>query len=44
MAARTQDPSWARYSDEELGELRLCDLDVTIEGTALEDRVHRLHG
>ena len=43
MAARTQDSYWARYSDEELGELRLCDLDVTIMGTVLEDRVHRLY-
>ena len=43
MVARPQDPFWGRYSDEELGELRLCDLDVTIQGTVLEDRVHRLY-
>jgi hypothetical protein len=37
-------PVWAKYSDEELLGLRLCDLGVTIQGTVLEDRVDRLWG
>ena len=36
-------PYWAEYSDEELLDLRLCDLDVRIEGTWLQDRVEQLH-
>ena len=35
-------PAWVKYTDEELLKLRLCDLGVTIEGTALEVRVERL--
>src|SRR5918997_1297048 len=34
---------WARVTDEELLNLRLCDLPVRIEGTVLEERVRRLH-
>jgi len=37
------EPAWAKASDEELLRLRLCDLDITIEGTVLEDRVARLY-
>jgi len=33
---------WARYTDEQLLEVRLCDLGVKIEGTDLEDRIARL--
>ncbi|NOX54674.1 MAG: hypothetical protein GXP27_09595 [Planctomycetes bacterium] len=36
-------PFWENWSDEELLELRICDLDVRIEGTALEDRIERLY-
>jgi hypothetical protein len=35
--------SWARLSDEELLQLRLKDLRVTVEGTWLEDRLADLH-
>jgi hypothetical protein len=34
---------WARLSDEELLELRLCDLRLTIRGTVLEERILRLY-
>ena len=37
-------PFWAGYTDDELLELRLCDLDVHIEETVLEDRLERLYG
>ncbi|HET9948977.1 MAG TPA: hypothetical protein VFQ22_08655 [Longimicrobiales bacterium] len=33
---------WAQLGDEELLDLRLCDLPLTIEGTALEGRIARL--
>ena len=33
---------WYQLSDEELLDLRLCDLPLRIKGTALEDRVERL--
>lgn len=35
-------PDLAELSDEELLDLRFCDLDLTIEGTPLEDRVEQL--
>jgi hypothetical protein len=40
---RTDPPFWATFSDDELLELRLCDLRVQIDGTVLEERVRRLH-
>jgi len=43
MARRSRrEPRWANASDEQLLDMRLCDLDLEIEGSALEDRVHRL--
>ena len=33
---------WANYTDEQLLDMRLCDLGVKIEGTALENRIDRL--
>lgn len=35
-------PSWLRLPDEALLDLRLCDLGLDIEGTALEQRIARL--
>jgi hypothetical protein len=35
--------SWQRLSDEELLEVRLCDLKLTVVGTELEARTARLH-
>jgi len=40
--ARKGEPAWARLPDEELLELRICDLGLRIEGTPLEDRIARL--
>lgn len=37
-------PWWASLSDEELLDVRLCDLELSIEGTELERRVERLYG
>src|SRR5689334_7573841 len=37
------DPSWVGLKDEELLALRICDLDVRIEGSELEPRVQQLH-
>lgn len=36
-------PRWAKFSDEKLLDLRLCDLRITLPGTVLEQRVERLH-
>ncbi len=35
--------TWAEWDDEKLLDLRLCDLDLRIEGTDLEDRIGELH-
>jgi hypothetical protein len=40
---RRREPWWAALPTEELLELRLCDLDLRIEGTALEARIATLH-
>ena len=37
------EPEWASLRHEELLDVRLCDLGLTIEGTILESRVRRLH-
>lgn len=33
---------WARYSTERLLDTRMCDLDLSIEGTVLEDRIDKV--
>ncbi|MBI4519573.1 MAG: putative zinc-binding metallopeptidase [Gemmatimonadetes bacterium] len=40
---RRKSPVWARWSDEKLLDLRICDLGVTIEGTQLERRIAELN-
>lgn len=35
-------PPWARFTDEQLLDLRMCDLGVTIEGSVLERRIAKL--
>jgi hypothetical protein len=40
---RRREPYWFDYTDEELLDLRLCDLDLRIEGTVVESRIHRLY-
>lgn len=37
------EPDWVRLRDEELLDLRICDLGLRIEGTPLERRIARLH-
>jgi hypothetical protein len=37
------EPAWARLPDDELLQLRFCDLDLAIEGTILEERIDRLY-
>ncbi|HVW37649.1 MAG TPA: putative zinc-binding metallopeptidase [Pirellulales bacterium] len=34
---------WARYRDEQLLDLRMCDLGLKIEGTVLESRIEQLY-
>ena len=36
-------PVWARWSDERLLDVRICDLAVSIEGTPLERRIAEVH-
>jgi hypothetical protein len=36
-------PFWATWSDEQLLDLRLCDLKVSIEGSVLDERIAQLH-
>ena len=36
-------PAWARWSDERLLEVKLCDLGVSIDGTPLESRIAEVH-
>ena len=40
---RSTDPFWAEYEDEELLDLRICDLDLRIEGNPIMDRLERLY-
>ena len=37
------DPAWAAFTDEQLLEVRMCDLGLTIEGTDLEARIAQLN-
>ncbi len=37
------EPSWVSLKDEELLQVRICDLGVRIEGTELEGRIAQLH-
>ena len=40
---RRREPDWVELPDEELLELRFCDLELEMEGTLVEERVERLH-
>lgn len=42
-ALRRRNPLWTTWPDEDLLQLRICDLDLRIEGTALEERIEQLH-
>ena len=43
MAAARKAPWWEHLPDEELLDVRLCDLELRIEGTAIEERLARLY-
>jgi len=38
-----REPAWVDLSDDELLDVRLCDLKLEIEGTVIEERVERLY-
>lgn len=42
--SRRQQPWWVELPTEELLDVRLCDLELQLEGTALQRRIDRLHG
>jgi hypothetical protein len=39
-----REPEWASWPDEQLLDVRLCDLDLRIEGTDLERHIQQLYG
>lgn len=43
MAGKTKQPWWANAPDEELLDVRLCDLGLRLAGSPLEDRVLQLY-
>jgi hypothetical protein len=40
---RRSEPFWVRLSDEDLLDLRFCDLDLKIEGNELQPRIQQLY-
>ena len=40
---RKRDPAWAGLSDQEILDLRFCDLDLAIEGSELVPRIQQLY-
>ena len=41
--SKTPEPPWINWSDEQLLDLRLCDLHLNIKGTALAKHIRQLH-
>mgnify|MGYP002527403147 CR=1 FL=1 len=41
--SRSTEPFWARYSDEALLDVRMCDLGVLIAGTRIEQRIEKVY-
>lgn len=37
------EPAWASLADEELLDVRICDLRLRLEGSVVQDRIRRLH-
>ena len=37
------EPEWIHFSDEELLDVRMCDLGIRLEGSVLESRIDRLY-
>ena len=42
-AASQGEPAWASWPDQKLLDLRFCDLNLSIEGSALETRIRQLY-
>jgi hypothetical protein len=42
VSRRVTEPDWASWPDDKLLDLRICDLGVSIEGSALEPRIAQL--
>ena len=40
---RREEPQWATWPDEKLLDLRMCQLDLRIEGSRLEKQIHHLY-
>jgi len=40
---KRQKPAWINWSDEKLLDMRICDLDINIQGTQVERRISWLH-
>jgi len=43
LPSRSHLPVWARYSKEKLLDTRICDLNLTLKGSAIELRINRLN-
>jgi len=43
MTGGATEPVWAHWHDKELLALRMCDLDLAIEGSALEEHIRQLY-
>jgi hypothetical protein len=42
-ASPEPNPPWTRFTDEQLFDVRMCDLDLSIAGSALEGRIDQLY-
>ena len=42
-SGRLPEPEWVDWPDEKLLDLRICNLDVRVEGTELEERIEQLY-
>ena len=43
LKRRSTKPFWVNYEDEDLLDIRLCDLDIHLEGTEVMERIDRLY-
>jgi len=43
MTLKDSGPRWAKLSDEELLKVRICELDLSIEGSQVESYVKKLN-
>ncbi len=42
-SGRLPEPEWVDWADEKLLDLRICNLDVRVEGTELKERIEQLY-